>query len=118
MRLVGLWRDQPLHRVLSSPFVRCVQTVQPLAEAVGLAVEESVELAEGYAADAWALVQQLAAVDAALCTHGDIIPALLDNVDRGGATITDQRQWAKGSTWVLHAAGDSFTRAAYVPRPL
>src|SRR5688500_5133995 len=37
----------PLTRVLSSPYVRCVQTVEPLAAAHGLEVEETPALAEG-----------------------------------------------------------------------
>ena len=36
-----------VERVLTSPYVRCRQTVDPLAETLGLAVEERVELAEG-----------------------------------------------------------------------
>ena len=34
-------------RVLSSPYLRCVETVAPLAEALGLSVEEDDRLAEG-----------------------------------------------------------------------
>ena len=118
MQLVALWRDQPLKRVLSSPFVRCVETVQPLADALGLQVEQTPDLAEGAAADALGLVRGLAREDAALCTHGDVIPAVLRGLDRAGVTIAAAWAWAKGSTWVLDTADGQITRATYVPRPV
>src|SRR3954470_6072106 len=37
----------PITRVLSSPFVRCVQTVQPLTAKVGVQLENEPALAEG-----------------------------------------------------------------------
>ena len=45
--LVGLLEDRDIDRVLSSPSVRCVQTVRPLALARKVAVEEVQQLAEG-----------------------------------------------------------------------
>lgn len=118
MRLVALWRDQPLTRVLSSPFVRCVQTVEPLAAALDLDVEETEALAEGHADEALTLIEKLADQDAALCTHGDVIPEVLQSLEARGVQILAQWQWRKGSTWVLHSEDASLTRATYVPRPL
>lgn len=118
MRLAALWREQPLGRVLSSPFARCVQTVQPLAKTLGLPVDPTADLAEGHADDALQLVHSLVAEDAALCTHGDIIPSVLQALDREGMAVAAQWQWRKGSTWVLHAQDGSFTRATYVPCPV
>ena len=118
MHLVGLWRDRPLTRVLSSPYVRCTQTVEPLASAVGLEVEEIDALAEGHAQQAQHLVQSLVATDAALCTHGDIIPAVLQHLEAAGVRIVSQWQWSKSSTWVLHADNGEFSHATYVPKPL
>ena len=118
MRLVALWRDQPLTRVLSSPFVRCVQTVEPLAAALDLDVEETEALAEGHADEALTLIEKLADQDAALCTHGDVIPEVLQSLEARGVQILAQWQWRKGSTWVLHSEDGSLTRATYVPRPL
>ncbi len=117
MRLVGLWRDQPLKRILSSPFVRCVATVEPLAAALGLDVDERAELAEGSAGAALDMVHELVGEDAALCTHGDVIPRVLQGLERDGVIVADAWRWAKGSTWVLHADEGAFTRATYVPRP-
>ncbi len=103
-------------RILSSPYTRCVETVTPLAESLGLPTEVMSELAEGAGAEALALVRSLACDKAALCTHGDVIPEVLvaladeDRLDLG----PDPRQ-AKGSAWVLEANGGRFVKATYVP---
>jgi 8-oxo-(d)GTP phosphatase len=44
--LVGLLADYELDRIFSSPAIRCVQTVEPLAEARGLDIEIRSELSE------------------------------------------------------------------------
>jgi phosphohistidine phosphatase SixA len=63
-------------RVLSSPYVRCVQTVEPLAARLGVDVEPDERLAEGGSLDA--ARELLASVDnAVLCTHGDVVDAML-----------------------------------------
>lgn len=118
MNLVALWRDQPLTRVLSSPFVRCVETVQPLGDALGIEVERTDALAEGHADEALALIDAVAGADAALCTHGDVIPEVLQALQARGVQIVDPWQWSKGSTWVLHAQDATLARATYVPPPL
>ena len=51
LRLVGLLADYPIERILSSPYDRCVQTVEPLARARGLAIEMRDELGEERQAD-------------------------------------------------------------------
>ena len=113
MRRLGIWKPT---RILSSPYLRCRQTVQPLADQLGLKVEDASELEEGMGAAALALVRDLAATSVALCTHGDVIPDVLvsladeDRVDLGSAP----RQ-AKGSTWVLEARKGTFVKATYLP---
>lgn len=107
-------------RVVSSPYVRCVQTVEPLAGHLGLAVEESDALAEGATAgEIEALLASLAEETAVLCTHGDVIPTLLDHLaEHGGLDLPAGYPCAKGSTWVLVPDGDGrFVRADYLPAP-
>jgi Histidine phosphatase superfamily (branch 1) len=63
-------------RIVSSPAVRCRETVEPLAAALGLPVEESDALAEGAPRDPVRAL--LAAADRpALSVHGDLFPDLL-----------------------------------------
>ena len=45
--LIDLYANQELTRLLSSPYVRCVQSLEPLAKARGLPVETADGLAEG-----------------------------------------------------------------------
>ncbi len=105
-------------RVLSSPYVRCVDTVVPYAEALGLKVEQTDELAEGGGDAALALIRSLASSDVALCSHGDITTTVLvaiakrDRIDLG-RTLGH----AKGSTWVLESRGSKFVKATYLPPP-
>ncbi len=106
-------------RVLSSPYVRCMETVVPLAAARNLPVEPVEALAEGASIDgAIAVVRKQALEGAVLCTHGDIMPMLLEHYVGAGAVTADALQWPKGCTWVLEvdAAGD-VRQASYLPPP-
>ena len=72
--LVALLRPLGLRRILSSPYVRCVQTVEPLAAALGLEVELDGRLKEGKGDAAAELLREDGVV---CCTHGDIVEALV-----------------------------------------
>src|SRR5690348_16606746 len=73
--LVDVLADAHFERVVSSPYVRCMETVVPIAAARRLAVEPSDALAEGATLEeAIALVQKVAGAGAVLCTHGVIVP--------------------------------------------
>ncbi len=65
----------PVERILSSPYDRCVQTVEPLARARGLEVETSKDLAEDAGPERLGqLLRSLAGEAAVLSGHGG--PAL------------------------------------------
>ena len=107
----------PIRRVLSSPSVRCTQTVEPLAAGLGLDVEISAELAEG--ADGRrteALVERLCgeAGDSVLCSHGDVIPEVLWRLARRGLDVNAAR-CKKASIWELHVVGGAVSHAVYRP---
>ena len=103
--------------MVSSPYVRCVQTVEPLAKKLGLNVDTSDALAEGAPAeDAVALIDKLAREDVVLCSHGDVIGDLLMLLADRGVRLDDFRL-EKGSTWVLGCDGGRVTSACYVPPP-
>jgi 8-oxo-dGTP diphosphatase len=63
-----------IRRIVSSPYMRCVETVEPLAAALGLEVEQDERLAEGAEDSAAELLREEGVV---ACTHGDVIYALL-----------------------------------------
>ncbi len=108
--------QRPVQRILSSPYVRCVETVAPLGRTLGLPVEASGELAEGsYVADALNLLGSLAAVggDSVLCSHGDVIPGVLWVLDQYGLDIGDLGRCKKGSIWELEVVDGRITAANY-----
>ena len=108
----------PIARVLSSPYLRCTQTVVLLATALGVDVEESDALAEGMSRDAVELVRSLSRSTAALCSHGDVIPRVLQTlVIEDELDLGPDPRWQKGSSWVLDADGTRFTSARYFPPP-
>jgi len=73
--LVALLRPFGVRRVVSSPYVRCVQTVEPLAAALGVPLELDDRLAEGEGAAASDLIHEDGVVS---CTHGDVVRELVD----------------------------------------
>jgi broad specificity phosphatase PhoE len=106
--------------ILSSPYLRCLDTVRPLGVAAGLVVEADERLAEGAGRAAVELVRTLSAAgeDAVLCSHGDVIPEILatlaneDRVDLGPAPRVE-----KASVWVLSGEGGRFSSATYLKAP-
>ena len=72
-RLSELLRDYEIARVLSSPAVRCVQTVEPVSRSRGLDIEVREELSEEQQGEAGAaLVRSLGGEQTALCVHGGL----------------------------------------------
>jgi 8-oxo-dGTP diphosphatase len=103
-----------VERVLSSPFTRCLQTVEPLASTLGLPVELADELSEGEGwAPALALVTQ-APGPLVLCSHGDVIGELVARLERRGVPVDDDRI-EKGSVWVLSVEAGEVVKASYRP---
>ena len=116
--LVELLGDADLKRLVSSPAIRCTQTLEPLAARLGLEVEVDDRLAEGQGVGgALALARELSPLPAALCSHGDVVPDLLDALAAMGLQLPLRRTWPKASTWVLHGDGDRLTEAEYLPPP-
>jgi 8-oxo-dGTP diphosphatase len=104
-------------RILSSPYVRCRQTVEPLAERIGVAVEPSDALREGAPlADSLRLVEKVAGENAVLCTHGDVLANLLMHSAHLGVDLETDRI-EKGSVWALEFDDGEVRSAKYVPPP-
>jgi 8-oxo-dGTP diphosphatase len=91
--------------------------VQPLATKLGLEVEATPLLGEGQRASA--ALELLAALPdySVLCSHGDLIPALIDALAWRGMHVMGEPDWRKGSMWVIDRDGDEFVRAVAVPPP-
>lgn len=97
-----------IDRVCSSPYVRCVQTVGPLAAALGVGVEEREELAEGASRDAvLGLLNELEGATPALCTHGDIVELL----------VGPELALEKGAARILEVTPSAVVPGQYIPAP-
>lgn len=115
--LVDLLGGRGITRMLTSPAVRCRQTLDPLASHLGLVVEEAPALLEGTPVRrARALLDDLGDADVALCSHGDVIPDLVNHLIGEGMDASG-RDAKKGSTWVLTHDGRRFVRGQYLPAP-
>lgn len=113
--LAGKLLPFPIQRILTSRYVRCVQTVEPLAAGCDVEIEEVPALAEEADIEAtWALLEELAAAgtEAVLCSHGNIIGPLLDRLHRRGVHL-DADEWSckKGSIWRVEVEDGAFARA-------
>jgi phosphohistidine phosphatase SixA len=101
-RLVDRLADRDLERIVSSPYVRCVESVRPLAAARGLDIEERAEIAEGASpADAFALLDEVeGSSSVVLCTHGDVAYELLG------------QEMKKGEFRIVERSGDRLRTVA------
>lgn len=104
-------------RIVSSPFVRCRETVAPLAQRLDVEVALADALAEGASlTDALRLVEKVSDEDVALCSHGDVFGDLLHHYARAGVELDDDRL-EKASVWVLDTADGVVRGAHYLPPP-
>jgi 8-oxo-dGTP diphosphatase len=117
-RLAQQLADAPIEHVVTSAYVRCLQTVEPLAEQRRLAVDLADELVEGaLVGDALRLIDKFADTHAVLCTHGDVLGNVLENLERRGVPLGNTKKLEKGSTWVLEFEDGEITSGHYVPAP-
>ncbi|HEV7757445.1 MAG TPA: histidine phosphatase family protein [Acidimicrobiales bacterium] len=126
--LAAHFADLPARRIVSSVAVRCVQTVEPLAGRLGLAVEPLDELrADGDVDDLLgvALALELEASRGVICTHGELMRPLLDRFRRDGTVLSaahldDDWLLGKGTAWTLtfDAAGKLAAVTHQVPPTL
>ncbi|WP_405139247.1 NUDIX domain-containing protein [Nocardia sp. NBC_01388] len=108
----------------SAPPLRCVQTVTPLAEAVGVDIELEPQFSEsGYAAAPDAARKRLRDLVSAqsvpvICSQGKVIPDLLQWwADKDGVTLPSARN-RKGSVWVLSVHRGRLVAADHIDRAL
>lgn len=116
--LVDQLKNDRVDAVMSSPYLRCVQTVEPLASARGLSVEPKAELEEGKGTGPlMGLIAQASGRSVVFCTHGDIVDNLLDELTQSGVIRRSEAANQKGGTWVLVAKGDRISSASYRQAP-
>ena len=101
----------------SSPYVRCMQTLEPLAKRLGVDVEADQRLFEGEPFEPVLELLGEVGTGAVLCSHGDIIPDVIRVLARRGMEVQSTPDWRKGSIWVLKRKGDRITKGKVWPPP-
>lgn len=128
----------PVTRIVTSPFTRCVETVEPLAARLDLPIEIADALGESpgvpvldggdtWVASAWLGGRALALIDqivgeepnghAVLCSHGDVVPSVMAALaGRDGLEIGDVHL-KKGARFRLTFKGPKCIAVEAVPPP-
>lgn len=122
LRLVRLLGHAGCTRLVSSPHLRCIQTIEPLADALGVGIDVASELGETQpiaGAEAWVLA---VAADgpAVLSTHGDIVEGLVASLVERGVPFVDDGDvggFPKGGVWRLDVHDGKVRRVTAVPPP-
>jgi 8-oxo-dGTP diphosphatase len=116
--LADLLEREPIDRILSSGYLRCLQTVEPLAARRKLPLEPVKELEEGAGGESvLRLIQKFHGRNVVLCTHGDVVEELLEKLIAQGLVQRARAKMEKGSTWVLEEREGKVTSAKYLPAP-
>ena len=109
--------DAGVTSLWSSPYVRCVETLEPLADLVGLPIRTDERLTEGARFEDTLQLLEESGDGAVLCTHGDVLEEVAAALARRGTRIVGKPDWRKGTIWVLERDGDSFDTARPEPPP-
>ena len=118
--LVWLLTRFDVREIISAPPLRCLQTVEPLASAVGLTVNQHAVLSEegyyGQEREAARLLRKAASDGTAtvVCSQGGVIPDLVGRLAKDDAVTLPQPLTAKkGSVWSLTFADEKLLAAEY-----
>lgn len=118
--IAGDWAFEPPAAVWSSPRLRCIQTVEPLAARFGLTVGIEPLLEEDTPFERVLPLLEAAPESTVWSSHGDVIPDVMNALLRRGLQLTGSAgALKKGAMFVVHRENGAFVRAEYVdsPRP-
>ncbi|GAC1470575.1 MAG: hypothetical protein PVSMB3_00850 [Candidatus Dormibacteraceae bacterium] len=116
--LVEILEPFPISAVFSSPFLRCIQTVQPLAKARKLPIKQKPELGEGRGlAGAMTILGDKKLKRSVLSTHGDIMFELVEELVKRKIVKAGEGGFDKGAMWVVEVKDGSLVGARYVAAP-
>lgn len=110
-------------RLVSSPTVRCTETLAPLAVRTGLPIERDDALRPGVGADTLrAIVDDDPPVGTVVCTHGETMQPLLDHLRQRGLVVDgdgagDEHLLLKGTAWRLEGRPGALRLTPLAPVP-
>jgi len=122
--LVGVLLAFGANMVYAADRVRCHQTLEPLAEELGVTIHnEPLLTEEAYAENRKAARHRFLEIAAAggtpvICTQGRVIPDLIAWWCERDSVRPDKSRNRKGSTWVLSLAGERLVAADHIDSPL
>jgi 8-oxo-dGTP diphosphatase len=110
-------RTHDLSMLVSSPYLRCIQTLEPLARQrkADVVVDRRLEEGVGFIG----ALQLLSEVPdgSVLCSHGDVIPETIIALERRGCEFMNAPDWRKGTVWLLERSDDGVITRAKVWAP-
>jgi phosphohistidine phosphatase SixA len=116
--LVEVLGDLDIKAVFSSPYLRCVQTVEPLAQELRVDITLAPELAEGRGIRGlYRFFDDLKLAASVLCTHGDLVWELVEDLTGRRVLPAFREDFDKGSTWAVEVEAGAPVRARYIPAP-
>lgn len=108
----------PLSRIVTSPYVRCEQSVAPLASAIGVHLETTRALAEEASPKQLRkLISRYPGESVVVCSHGDNIMGLVADLASRGVKLEGPLEAKKGSVWVFDVRSARVKRGTYLPPP-
>ena len=110
-----LLQAHPLTRIGSSTYTRCVETVQPLSDRMGIPIELEPALVDGsHLHRTMSLIHSLQEESAVLCSHGDVIADLVGHLFASEVPMDGPMEWKKGSIWELRTIQGRVVSGRYV----
>ena len=107
----------PINRIMSSPLLRCEQTVGPLAMRLGMHVETSRRLKrEATTEDIARLIRKSRGERIVACSHGETIGPLIQALASNRMVeVVGPMEWSKGSVWELTTRKGRVVAARFIP---
>jgi len=122
--LVRLLSRFGVEEIVSADYTRCVDTVEPLSEAIGVPIRTEPLLSEagfpGHEEEAADLVRNLGRPTAAAvaCSQGDVIPDLIERLAHEDAVdVEEPLRLKKGGVWALSFDDHRLVAADRFPPP-
>ena len=104
-------------QLYSSTYLRCIQTVEPLAKRLKTRIVADDRLAEEAGFDGALELLATLPSGSVLCSHGDVIPETIAALERRGCAFLSPPEWRKASVWLLdrNRLGQVITAKAWPP---
>ncbi len=115
--LARFLRWQATGALLSSPSVRCHNTLKPLAKKLGKSIARHEALEEGAAAKETLKLVDAVPSGSVLSSHGDVIPGMLDRASARGMELLSPFDCKTASVWLIERQDGLPRFATYLPPP-